>query len=65
MALRRRADGETDMANDSPGGASNGDPKDFHKDPRFWGLTVLIWLGLILAVENIYAKVDLLMRLAQ
>jgi len=53
------------MANDSPGGASNGDPKDFHKDPRFWGLTVLIWLGLILAVENIYAKVDLLMRLAQ
>jgi hypothetical protein len=35
-----------------------------HNDPKFWALTVAIWLGLVLALVNITSKVDLLMRLA-
>jgi hypothetical protein len=36
-----------------------------HKDPRFWALTAAIWIGLILAVENIVSKVVLLKRLSE
>jgi len=36
-----------------------------HKDARFWALTVAIWLGLVMSVINIAAKVDLFLRMSQ
>ena len=37
---------------------------DMNKDPRFWALWAAIWFSLLLAIENIIAKVSLLSRLS-
>lgn len=65
--LRRRVEWThcVDAAKRADGGSMpNETPKDMHRDPRFWAVMILIWLGLILAVENIIAKIDLLRRMA-
>jgi len=36
-----------------------------HSDPRFWAVFAAIWLGLVLAVLNIAAKIQLFLDLTQ
>lgn len=38
---------------------------EMHRNPRFWALWALIWLGLLLAIENIITKVILLSQLGE
>ncbi|WP_255679599.1 MULTISPECIES: hypothetical protein [unclassified Methylocystis] len=35
------------------------------KNPKFWAVWVAIWLGLLLAIENIITKINLLMQLGE
>jgi len=37
---------------------------DMHKSAKFWGLVVLIWVCLVLGIENIIQKVNLLVRMS-
>lgn len=52
MVLARRPMGGGDMDN------------DLHKNAKFWAVTVAIWFCLILAIENIIQKVNLLIQLS-
>lgn len=36
---------------------------DINRNPKFWAVWAAIWLGLLLAIENIFTKVTLLMQL--
>jgi len=35
------------------------------KNPKFWAVWVAIWFGLLLAIENIITKINLLMQLGE
>lgn len=38
---------------------------DLNKNPKFWAVWAAIWLGLLLAIENIFTKIRLLSGLAE
>ncbi len=39
--------------------------KELFRNPKFVALWIGVWAGLLLAVENILTKINLLMQLAQ
>ncbi|MGJ0510602.1 MAG: hypothetical protein ACR652_26450 [Methylocystis sp.] len=39
------------------------DEKELLKNPRFVAIWIAIWVGMLLAIENIITKINLLMQL--
>jgi hypothetical protein len=39
--------------------------KELFRDPKFVAIWIAIWAGLLLAIENVFTKIGLLMQLGQ